>query len=64
MDTELWAVIGTTIATIVLLVPCVVYAWYVLDSWIGDDDSYSQVIASVETLDLGRRGNYLPPSLA
>jgi hypothetical protein len=50
MDTELWSVIGTTIATILfLLVPGVGYAWYVLDSWIADDDSYAHVIASVET---------------
>jgi hypothetical protein len=45
---ELWTLIGTTIATIVLLVPGVVYAWYVLERWIGDDDSYADVIASIE----------------
>jgi len=33
---ELWAVIGTTILTVVLLVPGLVYAWLVLESWLGD----------------------------
>jgi hypothetical protein len=46
---DLWTVIGTTIATVVLvLVPSVVYAWYALESWIDDDKSYGRVIASVE----------------
>jgi hypothetical protein len=45
---ELWAVVGTTIVTVLLLVPGVVYAWYVLESWIDDDDSYARVIASIE----------------
>jgi hypothetical protein len=46
---DLWTVIGTTIATVVLvLVPGVVYAWYALESWIDDDKSYARVIASVE----------------
>jgi hypothetical protein len=49
MDTELWTVVGTTVATIAfLLVPGVVYAWYVLDSWIGDGDSYAHAIATIE----------------
>lgn len=47
-NAELWAVAGTTIATVLLLVPGVVYAWYVLESWIGNDDSYAKVIASLE----------------
>jgi hypothetical protein len=46
---ELWAAVGTTIATVIfLLVPGIVYLWYVLESWIDDDDSYAPVIASIE----------------
>jgi len=46
---DLWTAVGTTVATIVLLlVPGFVYAWYVLESWIADDDSYAHVIASIE----------------
>ncbi len=46
---ELWAVIWTTIATIVfLLVPGLWYAWYVLERWIDDDKSYARVIESAE----------------
>jgi hypothetical protein len=46
---ELWAAVGTTIATVVfLLVPGVIAAWYVLESWIDDGDSYTRVIASIE----------------
>jgi hypothetical protein len=46
---ELWSVVGVTIFTVVfLLVPGVVYAWYVLQSWIDDDDSYAHVIGSIE----------------
>jgi hypothetical protein len=46
---ELWSVLGITIVTVVfLLVPGVVYAWYVFESWIDDDDSYAHVRASIE----------------
>jgi hypothetical protein len=45
---ELWSIIGTSIVTIILLVPGLVYAWFVLESWIGDGDSYADVIASIE----------------
>lgn len=45
---DVWVGVGTTIATIVLLAPGVVYAWYLLENWIGDNDSYAQVIASLE----------------
>jgi len=46
-NAELWASIGTVIATILLLAPGIVYAWYVLETWIDDDDSYADVIESV-----------------
>lgn len=46
-NAELWASVGTVIVTVVLLVPGVVYAWYVVEGWIGDDDSYAPVIETV-----------------
>lgn len=47
-NAELWAAVGTTIATVLLIVPGVVYAWYVLENWIDDDDSYAHAMASLE----------------
>ena len=35
MSSDWWAVIGTTLTTIMLVVPPTTYAWYVLDVWIG-----------------------------
>jgi len=46
--TELWSIVGTSIVTVVLLVPGLVYAWYVIEGWVGDRDSYAGVIASIE----------------
>jgi hypothetical protein len=46
-NAELWASIGTLIATVLLLAPGVVYAWYVLESWIDDGQSYAHVIETV-----------------
>jgi hypothetical protein len=44
MNAEVWASIGTVIATLLLVVvPGVVYAWYVLDLWIGGGDGYPDV---------------------
>ena len=49
MNAELWASLGTAVATIVfLVVPVLVYAWYALDEWIGDRESYAEVISAVE----------------
>jgi hypothetical protein len=46
MDTEIWAAIGTTIATLVLfIIPGVVYTWYALEHMIGDKESYASVVA-------------------
>jgi hypothetical protein len=46
MNTEIWAAVGTTVATLVLfIVPGLVYTWYALESMIGDKDSYASVIA-------------------
>ena len=44
MSAEVWASIGTVIATLLFVVgPGVVYAWYVLDSWIGDSGGYPEM---------------------
>lgn len=48
LTADFWALFWTALATIVfLLLPGVVYAYYVLASWIDDDDSYAPVMASV-----------------
>jgi len=44
MNAEFWATIGTILGTILfLIVPGVVYAYYVLEDWIGSADSYPDV---------------------
>lgn len=44
MNAEVWASVGTIIATVVfLLVPGAVYAWYVLDHLIGKGEHYPGV---------------------
>jgi hypothetical protein len=49
MSTDLWVALGTTMAVLVLLViPGLAYAAYVLEIWIDDPDSYECVIAAVE----------------
>ena len=49
MNAQVWAVLGTTIATLVFLIlPGVVYAYYVLEHWIDDRESYRAVMATVE----------------
>ena len=46
MNTEIWASIGTILATLVLfIVPALVYTWYAFEHLIGDKNSYAQVIA-------------------
>jgi hypothetical protein len=52
MSTNVWLAVGTIVATFVfLLIPGVVSAYYVLESWIDDPDSYERVIAAVEADD-------------
>jgi hypothetical protein len=49
MSTNTWLALGTSIATLVLLVvPVLVGAYYALESWIDDPQSYERVIAAVE----------------
>jgi hypothetical protein len=44
MNAEIWAVVGTILGTMLLLiVPGVVYAYYVLEIWIGSRDGYPHV---------------------
>jgi hypothetical protein len=65
MTTELWAVIGTIVGTVLLLAPGVVYAWYALEDWIGDDKSYDRVVASIKPMPpptVTRRGRASAPT--
>jgi hypothetical protein len=49
VNAEWWSAIGTVLATIILIViPGVVYAYYVLDVWIADATSYATVMREVE----------------
>jgi hypothetical protein len=45
---DFWALFWTGLVAVLLLVPGVVYAYYVLEQWIDDDDSYARVMASVD----------------
>jgi hypothetical protein len=46
MNAEIWAFLGTIVATLVLLiVPGLAYTWYALEHLIGDRESYVTVIA-------------------
>jgi hypothetical protein len=43
VNAEMWACVGTAVATVFLLVvPGAVYAWYVLDHWIGRGEHYPE----------------------
>ncbi|HKU58788.1 MAG TPA: hypothetical protein VJP39_04210 [Gaiellaceae bacterium] len=46
-NAEVWGFIGTAIATVLLLVPGIIYAWFVTESWIDDGHSYAHVIETV-----------------
>ena len=46
-NAELWGFVGTAVFTVLVLVPGIVYAWYVLESWIDDDHSYAHVIEDI-----------------
>jgi hypothetical protein len=46
MNAEIWATIGTVVATLLLfIVPGLIYTWYALEHMIGDRTSYEPVIA-------------------
>ena len=46
MNVEIWASIGTVVATLVLvIVPGLVYTWYVLEHIIEDKGSYEPVVS-------------------
>jgi hypothetical protein len=46
MNAEVWASVGTIIATLVfVVVPGVIYTWYALEHVIDDRKSYAGVIA-------------------
>jgi hypothetical protein len=48
MNAEVLAMLGTTIALVLLIVPGAVYAYYVLEHWIDDRESYRVVMAAVD----------------
>ena len=44
MNAEVWASVGTIVATVVfLVVPGAICAWYVLDRLIGEGEDYPEV---------------------
>ena len=46
MDADVWASIGTIVATLVFfIIPGLVYTWYALEHVIGDKRGYERVIA-------------------
>jgi hypothetical protein len=46
MNAEIWASVGTIVATLVLvIVPGLIYTWYALEHVIDDEKSYARVIA-------------------
>jgi hypothetical protein len=45
---DAWTLIVSSIVTVLLLVPGVVYAWYLLEDWVDDDKSYAHAIESIE----------------
>jgi hypothetical protein len=46
MNAEIWATIGTIVATLALfIVPGLIYTWYALEHLIGDKKSYAHAIA-------------------
>lgn len=48
LNAQAWAIVATTIGTLILLVPGVVYTWYLLENWIDDDESYAKAISSID----------------
>lgn len=49
MNAEWWSVIGTVVATLILIViPGVVYAYFVLDRMIADPNRYMTVMREVD----------------
>ena len=49
MNAELWWVVGTALATVIfLIIPSILYAYYVLESLIGDKTSYERVMSQLD----------------
>jgi hypothetical protein len=52
MTSDWWWVIGTTLTTIVFVVPPTIYAWYVLEVWIGAGEvSYAKAMRELDQSD-------------
>jgi hypothetical protein len=50
MTSDVWIALGTAAATFALLVvPGLVFTWFLLERMIGDDHSYEEVVASIRT---------------
>lgn len=50
MSADVWISLGTAAATLAfLIVPGLLFTWYLLERMIGDDRSYAQVVASTRT---------------
>ena len=46
MNADIWAIIGTTVATLLLFIaPVLIYTWYAVEHLIGDKKSYAHAIA-------------------
>jgi hypothetical protein len=46
MSAEIWAIVGTILATLALfIVPGLFYTWYALEHLIDDGTSYERVVA-------------------
>jgi hypothetical protein len=51
VNAELWATLGTAVATLLLLVvPSVAYAYSVLEIWIDDEHSYPDVASRSDAM--------------
>lgn len=49
MSSDWWWVIGATLTTIVSVVLPTIYAWYVLEAWIGAGEvSYAKVMGELD----------------
>jgi hypothetical protein len=52
MTSDWWWVIGTTLTTIVFVVPPAIYTWYVLEVWIGAGEvSYAKAMRGLDQSD-------------
>jgi hypothetical protein len=54
-----WATFGLSVATVAfVIVPSIWFAWYVLEQWIGDRESYGSVIGRSRVLVAAERHSF------